>query len=188
MNWFDALLIVVFMGVLALGFYAGLGRSLAAIVALLVALSAGEIFVHPVAVTLSSVFSTIPRWVAELLAFVIVTVLIGVAVLYVFIRSFQVAPLRTRRVIELRGGFPAIFLVAILAVLLSLMVVTTTAQASSWTARQMPIGDARSGLARQLDNSVLAEQALRLSPYLYRAVGALNPTDRETILRPVLRR
>lgn len=184
MNWVDLVVLVIFLVVFTLGFFGGLGRALAAIIAVFVGLVSAGVFYRALGSAISGLFSTIPDWVAQLVGFFIVAIVIGAAALYALIWSFRITPLRTRRVLELRGGFPAVLFVALLSVVLAIGVITPLAQVTDWSARQIPVSGTSVTVRRELDESVLMTQALRLAPYLYDGVGSWIPGSPPTILRP----
>lgn len=185
MNVVDAILLVVFLIVFSLGFYAGLGRLVAGFVALLGGLIVAGIFYQSVAGQLSPFLGSPADWISDVVAFLLILFVVCGALLYSLLWSFRITPLRTRRVLEMRGGFPAIFIVALLAVVLGFAIVTTLVQVSDWSVTQMDVSGTRVTMGQQLDESVLARGSRRLTPYLCDATGAWMPGGEPPILRPV---
>ncbi len=94
------------------------------------------------------------------------------------------AGLRTRITFENRGGFPALFALMLVSLVLATGSVTALTQISERTVRQLPASERAALLNQEFDGSRLARQALRLSPYMYKVVSSWVPGSRAKILRP----
>lgn len=184
MNTIDVCLLVVFLGVFTLAFFAGIGRSVAGLIALVVATVVAAIFYKAVATILTHLFVPVDPVIARLAAFLLLLLVAGVGVDYVLLRSFRVSRLRTRLSLELSGGVPGIIALALLSAVLAGLMVTVLTQVSDNTVRDLPDGWGTEWLNKEYDGSPLAEQTLRLSPYLYRPISFISPGFDPTILEP----
>lgn len=184
MNLLDVIIVVVFLAVFTVGFFSGFGRILASLIAFFVGLVVSGMAYESLAEPIARIFTPIPPWLADLIAFFVVLLVVGGIILYALIWSFRVTPLRTRRVLELRGGFPGIFVVMLSAVILATVIVATLVQVLSWTGRQLPTAEASFSVSREIQDSPLASAALKLSPYIHDAAARWTPGGPSPILSP----
>lgn len=184
MNFLDLLMIVVFFGIFALGFFAGIWRCLAGLLSLVVGLVATSFFYQPVGDVLSGRFASLDFRVADLIGFLGVLFVAVFLVNYLLLRSFRTGRLRTRLTFETHGGLPWIALLSALSIALAIVVVAILVQVFDWTVREMPPERVTVWAANQYAESALSDQALRLSPYIYNAVNEVTPGTVPTILQP----
>ena len=181
----DIALVVVFLLVFTACFFAGFSRCLVALVALFLGLVAASIFYNPLSSAMTAAAPSLNEWIADVVSFFAITLVVGGIALYLMLWSFRVSALRTRRVLEWRGGIFGLAGVAITSVFLSVVVVTTVVQVSDWTVNQFPADQGTSvGVRKSLHGSVVAASAIQLAPYLYDAVGAWVPGGPPSILKP----
>lgn len=184
MNTIDIFILIVFLVVFTLAFFAGIGRSVAGFVSLVIATVVAAIFYKAIGTTLTHLFIPIDPVIARLSAFLLLLLVAGVGVDYILLRSFRVSHLRTRLSLELSGGVPGIIALALLSVVLSGLLVIVLTQVSSRTVRDLPDGWGTEWLNNEYDGSSLAEQTLRLSPYIYRPINIITPGFAPSILEP----
>ncbi|HVX30593.1 MAG TPA: hypothetical protein VHA53_08960 [Nitrolancea sp.] len=184
MNTLDICILVVFLGVFTAAFFAGIGRSAAGLVSLVVATVAAAIFYKALGTTMTHLFIPIDPVIARLAAFLLLLLISGVGVDYVLLRSFRVSRLQTRLSLELSGGVPGIIALTLLSVILAGLMVVVLAQVSNSTVRQLPDGWGTEWLNNEFDGSPLVEQSLRLSPYVYRPINIITPGFAPSILEP----
>jgi uncharacterized membrane protein required for colicin V production len=184
MNTIDICILVVFLGVFTLAFFAGIGRSAAGLISLVIATIAAAIFYKAVGTIMTHLFIPIDPVIARLAAFLLLLLVAGIGVDYILLRSFRLSRLRTRLALELSGGVPGIIALALLAVVLAGLMVIVLTQVSNNTARDLPDGWGTEWLNNEFDGSPLAEQTLRLSPYIYRPINIITPGFAPSILEP----
>jgi len=184
MNTLDIAILVVFLGVFTLAFFAGIGRSIAGIISLVIATIAAGVFYKALGTTITHLFIPIDQVIARLAAFLILLLVAGVCIDYVLLRSFRVSRLRTRLSLELSGGVPGIIALALISVILAGLLVTVLTQVSNNTVHELPDGWGTEWLHHEFDGSPLAKQTLRLSPYIYRPINIITPGFAPTILEP----
>ena len=184
MNTIDVCILVVFLGVFTAAFFAGIGRSSAGLVALVIATVLAAIFYKALGTTLTHLFIPISSVIARLAAFLLLLLLAGIGVDYVLLRSFRVSRLRTRLSLELSGGVPGIIALTMISLILAGLMVVVLTQVSSNTVRELPDGWGTVWLNDEYDGSTLAEQTLRLAPYIYRPISIITPGFTPSILDP----
>jgi uncharacterized membrane protein required for colicin V production len=184
MNTIDFVVVVVFLGVFTMAFFAGIGRSVAGLISLVVAVVAAAIFYKALGVTMTHVFIPIDSVIARLAAFLALMLGAGIGVDYLIIRSFRISRLRSHMSLELRGGMIGILGLTIVSLLLAAMIVTVLTQVSNNTVQQLPDGWGTAWLADEYNGSSLTEQVLRLSPYVYRPIDTITPGLVPSILQP----
>jgi hypothetical protein len=184
LNFLDLLMIVIFFGVFALGFFAGIWRCLSGLVSLAVGLVATSFFYQPVGDILVGRFSSIDARMGDLIGFLSVLVITSFLVNYLVLRSFRTGRLRTRLTFETHGGLPWMMLLTVLSISLAIVVVAVLVQVFDWTVREMPPERLTVWAANQYADSALSDHALRLSPYIYDAVNEVTPGTVPVILQP----
>jgi uncharacterized membrane protein required for colicin V production len=184
LNTIDVAIVIVFLAVFTLAFFAGIGRSVAGLVSLVIATVAAAIFYRAVGATLTHLFIPIDSVIARLAAFLLLLLVAGVGVDYILLRSFRVSRLRTRLSLELSGGVRGIIALAVVSVVLAGLLVIVLTQVSNNTVRDLPDGWGTVWLNSEYDGSPLAEQTLRLAPYIYRPINLITPGFAPTILEP----
>ena len=185
MNVVDIVVVVVFLAVFTASFFAGFSRSVVAAVAVFLGLVGAAIFYRPVSSALTAAAPSLNDWIGDVVSFFGIAAIVAVIALSLTLWSFRASALRTRRVLEWRGGMFGLAGVAILSVFLGVVVVTTVVQVTDWTVHQLPADQGTTVSVRQdLHGSVLAASAMHLSPYLYDAVGAWVPGGPPLILKP----
>ncbi|GBD15932.1 hypothetical protein HRbin26_00827 [bacterium HR26] len=180
----DILIIVVFLGAYTLAFLGGIGRTLVGLVALFAAMVGAALFTEPLAGALRSIAPSMSTWASELMAFVITAALLAAAAVLLMLRSFQVAPVPTRRLTALRTGALGVLLLSLLAFVFATGVTAAVVQVASGTIHQLPQDRFGQLLNRELDRSLLAPAALRVAPTLYRLTVEWLPGEPPAVLRP----
>jgi len=185
MNLIDIAVVVLFLAVFTACFFSGFSRAVVIMVAMFLGLVAAGIFYGPLSSVLTAAAPSMTDWTADVTSFFAVALIVGFISLYLILWSFRATALRTRRVLEFRGGLIGLVGLSLMSVLLALVVVTTVVQVSDWTVNQFPVDQRTTmGARNSLYTSVLAASALHLSPYLYDAVGAWVPGGPPPILKP----
>lgn len=184
MNLLDLIIIVVFLGMFVLGFFVGVGRTLALLVSMLVGLVGASVFYRAIADLFVGISDQVDIAVANLVAFILLALIIAAAVDYLLMRSFRVSRLRTRLTLETRGGFPAILLVIAVAFLFSVTLVITLVQLGDRSTGELPDSSIARTLEDQFHGSILSDQALRFAPVVYHVVSTLTPGSVPEILEP----
>lgn len=180
----DILITVVFLGAYTLAFLGGLGRALAGLVALVAAMIGAALFTGPLASALRGIAPSMSSWASELMGFVVTAALLAAAATLLMLRSFQVAPVPTRRLTALRTGALGILLLSLVSFVFATGLTVATVQVAEGTIRQIPRDRFGATLNEELDESLLAPAALRLSPTLYRYTVEWLPGDPPAILQP----
>lgn len=185
MNVFDLAIVVLFLVVFTVGFFSGFSRLVVALISLFLGLVSASIGYGGFAAVLMGAAPSMTDWTADVASFFVVTLIIGGLVFYAILWSFRVTALRTRHLLEWRGGTWGLIGLALLSVVLAVVVVTTAVQVSDWTVSQFPPSqNVTIAVRSSLQESILAANAMRLSPYLYDAVGAWVPGGPPPILKP----
>jgi uncharacterized membrane protein required for colicin V production len=184
MNTIDVCILVVFLGVFTLAFFAGIGRSVAGLFSLMIATVAAAIFYKALGTTMTHLFIPIDPVIARLAAFLLLLLVAGIGVDYVLLRSFRVSRLRTRLSLELSGGVPGIIALSLISVILAGLLVVVLTQVSNSTVHDLPDGWGTEWLNNEYDGSTLAGQTLKLSPYIYRPIDIITPGFDPSILEP----
>lgn len=184
MNTVDIGVVVVFLAVFTMAFFAGIGRSIAGLISLVIAVLVAAIFYKALGVTLTHLFIPIDPVIARLAAFLVLLLGAGVGIDYLILRSFRVSRLRSHLSLELRGGMLGILGLAIVSLLLGAAIVTVLTQVSNETVQQLPEGWGTTWLVSEYDGSTLSYQVLRLSPYVYRSIDRATLGVDPVILQP----
>ena len=184
MNTVDIAVVVVFLGVFTAAFFAGIGRSVAGLVALIIAVVAAAIFYKALGITMTHLFIPIDPVIARLASFLVLLLAAGVGADYLILRSFRISRLRSHMSLELRGGVIGILALTLVSLILAAMVVTVLTQVSNNTVQQLPDAWGTNWLHAEYDGSPMADQILRLSPYVYRPIDTVTPGLVPSILQP----
>ncbi len=180
----DILIIVVFLGAYTLAFLGGIGRTLVGLIALFAAMVGAALFTEPLASALRSIAPSMSNWASQLMAFVITAALLAAGAVLLMLRSFQVAPVPTRRLTALRTGAFGVLLLSLLAFVFAAGVTAAVVQVANGTIRQLPQDQFGLRLNREMDRSLLAPAALRVAPTLYRLTIEWLPGEPPAVLRP----
>ncbi|MDI3341189.1 MAG: hypothetical protein QJR03_11735 [Sphaerobacter sp.] len=184
MNVVDIVMTFVFLGLFSVGFFAGLGRVVAGLLALYAGLVAATIFARPLGGVLARALWPMSPWIGTVAAFVLVAVCVGGGILYVLLWSFRVGWLRSRSLGSYRGGVLGMVAGIVLSVVLSVGVVTSAVQVLDWSAYYLAQGGQGAWLVRHVNDSVIAASTRRLAPHLYAVVAAWTPGADASILKP----
>ena len=185
MNTLDIVVIVAFLGVFTAAFFAGVGKTVAGLVSLVIATVAAAIFYKTLGEVLSRWLIPIDPVVANFGAFLLLMLGAGVGADYLLLRSFRISRLRSHLSLELRGGVLGIIGLILLSAVMSVSMVTILTQSSNNTVKDLPQGWGTTWLRDEYHGSVLTGQVLRLSPYVYDAVDAITPGIVPAILQPL---
>lgn len=185
MNTLDFIIVVIFLGVFTAAFFAGVARSLAGLVALVIATVAAAIFYRTLGDVLSRVLIPIDRDIANFGAFLLLMLGAGVGADYLLMRSFRISRLKSHLSLEFRGGVTGILALIILSAVIATLIVTVLTQSSSNTVQRLPNGWGTTWLRDEYHGSHLTGQVLRLSPYVYDSVDAVTPGIVPAILQPL---
>jgi len=185
MNTVDFVVVVIFLGVFTAAFFAGVIRSIAGLLSLIVATLVAAFFYKPLGEVMSHVFIPIDREIANFGAFLLLMLAAGVFVDYLLLRSFRISQLQSHMTLEFKGGVLGVIGLILLSIVLSTAMLTVLTQSSNNTVHKLPNGWGTTWLVDEYDGSVLVGQVLRLSPYVYDAINAATPGIAPAILQPV---
>ncbi|HVB65677.1 MAG TPA: CvpA family protein [Nitrolancea sp.] len=184
MNTVDIVIVGAFLGIFTMAFFAGIGRSVAGLFALIIAVIAAAIFYKAVGVTLTHVFIPIDAVIARLVAFLVLMLAAGVSADYLIMRSFRISRLRSHLSLELRGGVLGILGLTLVSVIVAALMVTILTQVSNNTVQQLPSGWGTNWMVDEYDGSSLIGPVLRLSPYIYQPIDTITLGIEPSILQP----
>jgi uncharacterized membrane protein required for colicin V production len=184
MNTVDIVIVVVFLGVFTMAFFAGIGRTVAGLIALLIAVVASAIFYKALGVTMMHLFIPMDLVIARFAAFLVLMLAAGVGADYLIMRSFRISRLRSHLSLELRGGVVGILGLTLVSLIVAALMVTILTQVSNNTVQQLPKGWGTDWLVDEYGGSNLTEQVLRLSPYIYQPINTITPGLVPSILEP----
>lgn len=184
MNFLDVLIILTLVSMFCVLFFAGLWRSLAALVALWVGLIGADIFGNPIGRMLNNIIPGIERWTSDLIGFVLAFLIIGSAVMYLALRSFRTLSRRAGYHFDIRGGMPVLLITILLASVVSLATVTVFIELTSRTMDDIPAGEAPGFAHRQYHEASLRPATERMSDYVYNATGSWVPGGAPSVLAP----
>jgi uncharacterized membrane protein required for colicin V production len=185
MNTVDLIVVVIFLGVFTAAFFAGIGRSLVGLLSLIIATLLAAFFYSPVGVVMSHLFIPIDRNIADFGAFLLLMLAAGVGADYLLLRSFRISRLQSHISMEFRGGVVGVIGLILLSVILSTTMLTVLTQVSNNTVHKLPSGWGTNWLVSEYDGSILVDQVMRLSPYVYDSVDTATPGIVPAILQPV---
>ncbi len=185
MNTVDFIVVVVFLGVFTAAFFAGIGRSVVGLLSLVFSTLFAAFFYKPLGQVMSHVFIPIDRNIADFGAFLLLMLAAGVGADYLLLRSFRIARLQSHISMEFRGGVVGVIGLILLSAVLSSAMLTVLTQVSNNTVHKLPDGWGTSWLVSEYDGSILVDQLVRLSPYLYDTVDTATPGIVPAILQPV---
>jgi hypothetical protein len=184
MNLLDILVLVALVSVFCVVFFAGVWRAIAAVIALWVGLVGADIFGNPIGRLLHSIVPGIERWTADFIGFVLAFLMVGIAVMYLTLRSFRTLRARSGFRFDLRGGAPVLVLTIILAGVVSLASVTVFVELTAKTLDDIPAGEAPDFASRQYHGATLRPATERIADYVYDATGSWVPGGAPSVLAP----
>jgi hypothetical protein len=184
MNLLDILIIVLLVSVFCVLFFAGLWRSLSALVALWVGLIGADIFGNPFGNLLNGLIPGIERWTANLIGFILAFLLVGSLILYLALRSFRTLSRRAGYRFDVRGGMPIVLATVFLASVVSLASVTVLVELTSRTLDDIPAGETPDFAHRQYHGATLRPATERMGEYVYNATGSWVPGGAPSVLAP----
>jgi hypothetical protein len=183
-NLLDILVLVALISVFTAVFFAGLWRAIALLIALWVGLVGADIFGNPIGRIVFSIIPNIERWSANLIGFILAFILIGVAVMYLTLRSFRTIEARSGFRFDVRGGMPVLIATVALAAVISLATVTVFVELTAKTLDDIPAGDTPDFASRQYHGAALRPATERISEYVYDATGSWVPGGAPSVLAP----
>jgi hypothetical protein len=184
MNLLDVLVVLALVSIFCVLFFAGLWRSLAALISLWIGLVGADIFGNPLGRMLHRIIPGIEWWTANLLGFILAFLIIGAVVMYVAVRSFRTLSTRTGYRFDLRGGLPVLLITILLASVVALASVTVFVELTSRTLDDIPAGERPDFANRQYQNATLRPATERISEYVYNATGSWVPGGAPSVLAP----
>ncbi len=184
MNLLDILILVAMLSVFTVVFFAGVWRAIASVIALWVGLIGADIFGNPIGRLLHSIIPNIERWTADFIGFVLAFLIVGVAVMYLTLRSFRTLQARSGYQFDVRGGMPILIVTVLLAGFVSLASVTVFIELTAQTLDDIPAGESPDFATRQYHEATLRPATERLSEYVYDATGSWIPGGAPSVLAP----
>jgi hypothetical protein len=184
MNLLDVLIIVALVSIFCVLFFAGLWRSLAALVSLWIGLVGADIFGNPIGRLLHRITPGIEWWTANLIGFVLAFLITAAIVMYVAVRSFRTLSTRAGYRFDLRGGLPVLLVTILIASVVSLATVTVFVELTSQTLDDIPVGERPDFANQQYQNASLRPATERISEYVYDATGSWVPGGAPSVLAP----
>ena len=184
MNVLDFIIVALFLAVFAVTFFAGVWRGLVGLLSLAVGLVVASYGFRALSSIIGASAPSVDPSVRDVVAFIALLVVVAVLVGYVVQRSFHVRTLRTRRVMEARGGALGLVLLLALSTLMAITVVSVAAQASHWSVEHLPEERVAVTVREQFSGSVLLDAATAPAGYVYEAVAWVSPGSDPLILRP----
>lgn len=183
MNVLDILILCIFVGVIATGFFVGIGRAISAIVAIYFATVMSATFYESLGEVFENVVGGINPSTANLVAFLLLFVFASVGIGFVIIRTIDSMSATNRFVILNNIGGAALgVIVAAVTITLSITVTVILVQALAQTAAEATDGSLLATVAGQINGSALAPVFLDLLPYVTMIVGPWFPGGLPPIL------
>ena len=183
MNILDILILAIFAGVIATGFFVGIGKALSAIVAIYFATVTAATFYEPLGGVFERAVGGINPHTATLIAFLLLFTLAAVGIGYVIIRTVDSMSASNRFVILNNIGGAALgIVVAVVTVTLSITVTVVLIQALAQTTIDAADGTVLASVRTQIRGSELAPIFLDLLPYVTTIVAPWFPGGLPPIL------
>lgn len=183
MNILDILILAIFAGVIATGFFVGIGRALSSIIAIYFATVMAATFYRPVGRAFERAVGGINPETATLVAFLLLFTFAAVGIGYVIIRTVESVSESNRFVILNNIGGAALgIVVAVVTVTLSITVTVILIQALAQTTIDATDGTILALLRTQIRGSALAPVFLGLLPYVTTFVAPWFPGGLPPIL------
>jgi hypothetical protein len=183
MNILDILILAIFAGVIATGFFVGIGRALSAIVAIYFGTVTSATFYRPFGGAIERAVGGINPDTARLIAFLLLFTFTSVGIGYVIIRTVDSVSTSNRFVILNNIGGAALgIVVAVVTITLSITVTVILIQALAQTSIDAADGTVLASLRTQIRESALAPVFLDLLPYVTTIVAPWFPGGLPPIL------
>lgn len=183
MNVLDILILCIFAGVIATGFFVGIGRALSAIVAIYFATVMSATFYEPLGDFFEGGVGGINPSTAKLVAFLLLFVCASVGIGFVIIRTIESMSATNRFVILNNIGGAALgVIVAAVTITLSITVTVILVQALAQSTADAADGTTLAGVSGQIKGSALAPVFLDLLPYVTTIVEPWFPGGLPPIL------
>lgn len=183
MNFLDVLILAVFAGVIAAGFFVGVGRALSAIVATYFGTVMAATFYDPLGGAFETLVADINPSTARLIAFLILFTGISIGIGYVIIRTVESSSASNRFVILNNIGGAALGgIVAAVTITLSVTVTVILVQALAQSTANAADGTLLASIGSQIKGSALAPVFLDMLPYVTRIVEPWFPGGLPPIL------
>lgn len=183
MNVLDILILAIFAGVIATGFFVGIGKALSAIVAIYFATVMAATFYEPLGGAFKRIVSDINESTSRLVAFLLLFCLFSIGIAYVINRTIESVSASNRFVILNNIGGAALGgIVAAVTITLSITVTVILIQALAQSTANATDGTFLSSIGTQIRGSALAPVFLDLMPYVTRIVEPWFPGGLPPIL------
>lgn len=183
MNVLDVVIVAVFAGVIAAGFFVGIGRALAAIVATYFATVMAATFYEPLGDLFKRAVDDINPSTASLIAFLLLFAFASIGIGYVIIRTLESMSTSNRFVILNNIGGAALgVIVAAVTITLSVTVTVILVQALAQTTADAADGTGLATIGSLIKGSALAPVFLDMLPYVTRIVEPWFPGGLPPIL------
>jgi uncharacterized membrane protein required for colicin V production len=183
MNILDILILIIFAGVIAAGFFVGIGKAISAIVATYFATVMSATFYQPLGDLFKRAVPDINESTASLLAFVLLFIFASIGIGYVIIRTVESMSQSNRFVILNNIGGAALGgIVAAVTITLSITVTVILVQALAQSTASAADGSLLSSVGSQIRGSALAPVFLDMLPYVTRIVEPWFPGGLPPIL------
>jgi uncharacterized membrane protein required for colicin V production len=186
LNGLDFAILFAFMAIIGLGFFGGIARVVAAIIAIYIASIVAAMFYRQVAQVFREQVSSISEPTSELFIFMLLFLAIG-AVTWFLVAS-ALRGLKLPRKIEIAdnlGGATLGVVVSAMAVTLAVMLISILLQVLNQTVGTGSTGALGNSLSSALDNSALVPIFLNVAPYFTMAIEPWFPGGTPSILKAV---
>lgn len=183
MNVLDILILAIFGGVIAAGFFVGIGKAVSAIVATYFATVMAATFYQPLGDLMKRGVPDINDSTASLLAFILLFLSASIGIGYVIIRTMESMSSSNRFVILNNIGGAALGgIVAAVTITLSITVTVILVQALAQSTADAADGSLLASVGSQIQGSALAPVFLDMLPYVTRIVEPWFPGGLPPIL------
>lgn len=183
MNAVDILILAIFAGVIAIGFFVGISRALSAIVAIYFGTVMSATFYEPLGRVFERFIGGINPNTARLIAFLLIVLFASIGIGYVIIRTVESMSAANRFVILNNIGGAALgIIVAVVTITLSITITVILVQALAQTTFDAADDTLLATVRGQIGGSALAPIFLDLLPYVTTIVEPWFPGGLPPIL------
>lgn len=167
MNPFDILIILAFIGLVGVGYFAGVARVACGIVGVYFGTVVSATFYQQIGDILMSGVEAMDEGTAEFIAFTLLFVGLTAGLTFVvFKTTYPVSMTRRFAMLDSMGGATLSIAVAFVAIALAIAITAIMVQAANQTGFEAGTGTIMDAVNGQLGDSALAPVFLRLMPYI----------------------
>jgi uncharacterized membrane protein required for colicin V production len=182
-NWVDYAILLVFMVIVGFGFFGGIAKVSAAIIAIYISSVLAAAFYRPMTDVLQRIFSNVGQTVGELIMFVLLFLIFSAILTWIVARWLTDVRLPRRiLLVDNIGGVVLGLVLSAMALTFAALFLTVVLQALnqtiSFTGSDSVLGFARS----QIRESELVPLFLRLAPVVTHAISPWFPSGLPPIL------